>query len=102
LDRFTRGLSGRQMPRLATCNLDRSTIDLPEQFGLVARDEVYDFRLQGGVGGKAFGLPPRLLTPIGVAAAQLGKTADQGDGVVRRLRRHGILCLRLLVAAVLL
>ena len=98
----TRGLLRRQMPRLAACNLDRATIDLPEQFGLVARDEVDHIRLQRGIGGKAGGLPHRFLRPIGIAAAHLGKAADQGDGVVRRLRCHCILRLRLLVAAVLL
>ena len=90
------------MPRISTRNLDHAPIYLPEQFGLVACDEVDDVRLQCGIGGKAGGLPHRLLRPIGIASAQLGKTADQGDGVVRRLRRHGILGLRLLVAAVLL
>src|SRR5437879_11304572 len=88
--------------RISTRNLDHAPIYLPEQFGLVACDEVDDVRLQCGIGGKAGGLPHRLLRPIGIASAQLGKTADQGDGVVRRLRRHGILGLRLLVAAVLL
>ncbi len=98
---FDRAVLGRQMPlsRHPQPRQSRPST-LPEQFGRVARNEVDDIRLQGGIGGKAGGLPHSLLAPIGVAAAQLGKAADQGDGVARRLRHHGVLRLRLLAAAV--
>ena len=48
------------------------------------------------VGGKTGGLAHRLLGPIGIAPAQFGEAADQGNGVIRHLRRHGILQRRLL------
>ena len=82
------------MSRLAACYFHSAAIDLPEQIGRTACDEVDDIRLQRAIGGEGGGLADRLLGPVGIAAAQLGKTADEGDGIVRDLCRHGILRLR--------
>ena len=102
VDRFERGVLRRQVPRLRHLRPRPATIDLPEQFGRVARDEVDNMRLQSGVRGKGGCLSDRLLGPISIAAAQFSKTADEGDGVIRHLRRHGVLRLRLLAVAVFL
>jgi hypothetical protein len=78
--------------------LNRAAIDPLEQFDGIACDEVDDMLLQRGVGGEAGSLTNRLLRLVGIAAAQFGETADEGDGIIRRLCRHGILRLGLMLA----
>jgi hypothetical protein len=57
-------------------------------------EEIHE-RLVGGEGG---GLADRLFGPVGIAATQFGEAADQSDGIIRHLCRHGILRLGLMLA----
>jgi hypothetical protein len=101
IDGFDEGILRRQALRLATSNLHHATIDLLEQFGRIARDEVDDICLQRAVGSEGRNLTDRLLSPVGIAATQFGEAADEGDGIIRRLCRHGFLRLGLAVAILL-
>src|SRR5262249_16923496 len=70
-------------------------------FGRIARDELDDICLQRGIGGEGGGLTHGLLGPIGIAAAQFGEAADEGDCIIRCLCRHGILRFGLPIAILL-
>ena len=90
LERLDRQSLRRQLPRAAARDLDRPAVDPLEKLGRVAGDEIDDTRFQRRARRQAGGLANGLLGPVGVAPAQLGQTADEGHGVVGRLRRHRV------------
>jgi hypothetical protein len=84
----TMARSRRQRHR-AVLDVHLAPVDAREQVRQIAGDHIDHLLLQRGRCRQAGRSPHRLLGPLGVAAAQFGKTADVSHRIVDDLALHG-------------